>query len=84
MTRVVVHIDRLILTGFGNEGAHAVGDGIRAEIARVLAEPASGERLASLGHVGRVDAGKIRGAQDLTPQRLGLSAGRAIAGALSR
>jgi len=84
MRRVVVHIDRLVLTGFGNEGAHALADGIRAEVARVLAEPASGKRLASLGHVSRVDVGKIRGAQDLTPQRLGLSAGRAIARALSR
>lgn len=84
MTRVVVHIDRLVLTGFGNEDAHAVGGGMRGELARLLTDSAAGERLASLGNVSRLDAGTISLAQGVRAQRLGISAGRAIAGGLSR
>jgi hypothetical protein len=84
MKRVVVHVDRLVLSGFGNEDAHAVGDGMRDELARLLADPATGERLASLRHASSLDAGRIHLAQGVTPQRLGLSAGRAIAKGMSR
>jgi hypothetical protein len=84
MTRVVVHIDRLVLTGFGNEHAHAVGDAMCGELAQLLTDPAAGERLALLGNVSSLDAGKISFAQDVKPQRLGISAGRAIAKGMSR
>ena len=84
MKRVVVHIDRMVLNGFGNEHAHAVGDGMRGELARLLTDPAAGERLASLGHVSRLDTGRINFAQGVTPQRHGISTGRAIAKGLSR
>jgi hypothetical protein len=84
MTRVVVHIDRLVVTGFGNEHAHAVGDAMCGELARLLTEPTAGERLASLGHLSRLDAGRINLAQGVTPQRLGICTGRAIAKGMSR
>jgi hypothetical protein len=84
MKRVVVHIDRLVLEGFGDQYAYAVGDAMCGELARLLADPPAGERLASLGHVSRLDAGRINRAQGVEPQRLGISAGRAIATGLSR
>jgi hypothetical protein len=84
MRRVVVHIDRMVLKGFRGADAHAIGEAMRGELARTLADPATGERLASLGHVSSLHAGKIRLGQDGKPQRLGISAGRAIAKGLSR
>ncbi len=82
--RVTVHIDRLVLTGFRNADSQAIGEGMREELARLLADPAAGERLASLGHVSRMRVGKVTLAQDAKPQRLGISAGRAIAKGISR
>jgi hypothetical protein len=84
MKRVIVHIDRMVLKGFRNTDAPAIGEGMRGELARLLADPATGERLASLGHVSSHDAGKVRLAQDAKPQRLGISAGRAIVKGISR
>jgi hypothetical protein len=84
MKRVVLHIDRLILKGLGNTNPHAIGEGMRGELARLLADPAAGERLASLGHVSRLGAGRISFAQDVKPQWLGISIGHAIAKGMSR
>jgi hypothetical protein len=84
MKRIVLHIDRIVLNGFRNADAHAIGEGMRCELARLLADPATGQRLASLGHVSSLHAGKVKVAQDAKLQRLGLSAGRAIAKGISR
>lgn len=84
MRRVVLHIDRMVLGGFANAYSRAVGEGMRGELARLLADPATVERLASLGNVARLDAGRISLAHDVKPQRLGMSVGRAIARGLSR
>jgi hypothetical protein len=79
MKRVVVHIDRMVLKGFRSADAHAIGEGIRGELGRLLADPTAGERLASLGHVAGLHAGKVRLGRDAKPQDLGISAGRATA-----
>jgi hypothetical protein len=79
MKRVVVHIDRMALKGFHSADAHAIGEGMRGELARLLARPAIGERLVSLGQVSTRHAGKVKLAHDAKPQGLGISAGRAIA-----
>jgi hypothetical protein len=84
MKRVVVHVDRMVLNGFRNANANAIGEAMRGELARWLADPARGQRLASLGHVSRLDVGKVALTQDASPQRLGISAGRAIAKGILR
>lgn len=84
MKRVIVHIDRMVLNGFRDADARAIGEGVRGELTRLLAGPTMGERLASLGHVSSLHAGKVRLAPDAKPQRLGISAGRAIVKGISR
>ena len=84
MKRVVVHIDRLVLKGFRNADSHAFSEGMRGELARLLADPATGERLGSLGHVSSLHTGKVRLAQDAKPHGSGISAARAIAKGISR
>ena len=84
MKRVVVHIDRMVLKGFRNADSQAIGEGMRGELARLLADPVTGERLASLGHVSRIQAGKINFTEVAKPRRSGISAARAIAKGISR
>ncbi len=43
MTRVIVTIDRLALTGFEPADRKALVDGLRRELARALADPAARE-----------------------------------------
>jgi hypothetical protein len=84
MTRVVVHIDSMVLNGFGNADSRAIGDGMRDELARLLSDPVVSKRLASIGNMSSLDAGTISLAQGGRPQRLGMSAGRAIVRGLSQ
>lgn len=84
MRRIVVRIDRIVLKGFGSADARAISEGMRTELARTLSDPATGGRLVSLGHVSSLHAGSVRLAQHARPQRLGLSAARAIAKGISR
>jgi hypothetical protein len=84
MKRVVVHIDRMFLTGFRAADARAIGDGMRGELLRLLADPATAGRLTSRGDTSGLDGGKVRLAPDARPQRLGIAAGRAIAKGIAR
>jgi hypothetical protein len=79
-----VHIDRMVLKGFRDSDSHAIGEGMRDELSRLLADAPTGERLASLGHVSSMHVGKVKLAQETKPRGLGISAGRAIAKRISR
>jgi hypothetical protein len=79
-----VHIDRLVLKGFHDADSQAIGEGMRGELARFLADTPAGERLASLGHVSSMHVGKVKLAQETKPRGLGISVGRAIAKGISR
>jgi hypothetical protein len=69
----------MVLKGFRNVDTHAIGDGMRGELARVLAHSAVGERLASLGHISSLHADKVRLEHDV-----GISVGRATAKGILR
>jgi hypothetical protein len=84
MKRVVVHIDRLVLKGFRGADAQAIGEGLRSELARALAEPSGAGSLESMGDISRVNAGRVGVGHDAAPRQFGVSAGRAIARGLSR
>jgi hypothetical protein len=84
MKRVVVHIDRMVLKGFRAADAPAIGEAMRGELARLLADPVIGGRLAALGHVSSLRAGKVGLVPDASAQRLGACAGRAIAKGITR
>lgn len=49
MTRVIVHIDRLVLKGFRPEDRHAIAEGLRQELGRALGEAGMAERLGGRG-----------------------------------
>jgi len=81
MTRIVVHIDRLVLRGVARGGEQPLAQAMRdavAEQLRIAVPPTHGVDLAS------VNAGVIRTGVATTPTQLGAQAGRAIAGRLVR
>jgi hypothetical protein len=84
VTRIVLHIDRLVLNGFAAEHRDAVTHGLRAELGRLLAEPAMAERLGTVGNVERVRTSNARIAQDAEPRTAGTSVARAIVNGVSR
>jgi hypothetical protein len=82
--RVVLHVDRLVLKGFPAEHRDALAHGLRAELGRLLAEPAMAERLAAVGNVERIRPSNARVAPDAAPRTTGASVARAIVNGVSR
>lgn len=83
MTRVVFHIERLVLHGFPAADGAAFARGLQAELARLFAEP-NGDGLLALGghHVARLRAGSIQAAPGADPAQLGAQAARRIGAGL--
>jgi len=80
MTRIVVHIDRLVLTGIDRNDAATVAAGMQAELQRLLAEPGINRALTDTGHRLRIRVGAVPVAPGTTAQAMG----RAIAGGVAQ
>ncbi|MGH8630772.1 MAG: hypothetical protein ACREU7_08405 [Burkholderiales bacterium] len=84
MKRVIVHIDRLVLKGFGQEDHRRIAADLQGELGRLLANPVAVARLTSQSHVTNIRVGKAENARGGKPVGSGISAARAIARGLSR
>ena len=84
MKRVVLHIDRLVLKGFGQDDHHRIAADLQEEFGRLLSDPATAEQLASLSHVPSIRVGTENLGQVEKPVSGGISAAKAIARGLSR
>jgi hypothetical protein len=78
MTRVVVHIDRLVLRGFRREDRHAVATGLQEELTRVFAEPEVTSHVRTMGDVPTLGVGPVAMPAGAEPQRVGESVARGI------
>ena len=78
MTRVVVHIDRLVLTGFRPRDRHAIAAGLQEELGRAFAEPGAASGLTALGNVSRLQLRGVHIAPGATPQHVGHGVARGI------
>jgi hypothetical protein len=78
MTRVIVHIDRLVLKGFEPGDRHAVAQGLQAELERVLSGRDAASRLRGLGDVSRLQVGGVPVEQGANPQCVGESVAQGI------
>ncbi len=83
MSRIVIHIDRLLLRGFRRTDRHAIADGLRTELAQYFAEPGAAHMLAARGDQSYLKPGTLRIGSRATPARVGVQAGRAIARGLT-
>lgn len=75
MSRIVVHIDRLVLRGYRHDERHAIAAGLQEELRRLLAEPGSAARLGRAGSVPRVRLGRV----PIAPAGSGPAVGEAVA-----
>lgn len=84
MTRVVVHIERLVLKGFQRPDRHAIARGLEMELARVFSERDGVSRLRNLGDVPRMKVGGAPVEQHVLPQRVGQSVAQGIVREINR
>jgi len=78
MTRVVVHIDKLILRGIDRADARAISAGIEAQLRQLLGGPALAASLAEAGDRRRVKAGVVEFNKAGGAGQLGREAARKI------
>ena len=79
MTRVVVHIDRLVLKGFPHQDRQALAEGLQQELGRLFAEPDAARQLAARADVGQLKVSGVRVGPSTAPANVGTQAARGIA-----
>jgi hypothetical protein len=81
VTRIVLHIDRLVLRGFDPIDRDSLAEGLRQELVELLTRPASAPSITGLRSAPRLSAGTVRIDHDAQPAYIGkLIAGRIIKG----
>ncbi len=78
MSKVIVHIDRLVLRGVDPSDQKAVATALQTELQRQLTEPGIARRI-DPGHRYRLDAGQVQ----MGKEKLGTATGAAISRALT-
>ena len=78
MTRVIVHIDRLVLNGFPQEDRRAIAAGLEQELRRVFADQAAVSLLMARGNVSRLQVGGVSIGHGSKPRRVGESVAQGI------
>jgi hypothetical protein len=84
MTRIVLHIDRVVLNGYAAQDRLAIVDGLREELARHYALPDARRALQNRSNVERVDGLRVSVGGAANPRAIGQHAARGVAGGLSR
>ena len=82
MSRVIVHVEALVLRGVRHEDRHAVSAGIQQELSRLLASPGADTRLAQLGDLHHAGAGEVAVVGSTRPEQIGIAAAKSVAGRL--
>jgi hypothetical protein len=77
VSRVTVHIDRLVLRGPVAQ-PDRIAEGLQRELARLLGEPGVARSVAATGDVPHLRAGPVHAGQPTAPLQLGVLAARAI------
>ena len=84
MRRVIVHIDRLVLSGFRRVDAEAIADGLKSEMTTRFSAKRSFGTLAASPQVRRLRPGAITIHDGGSPRAAGMTAGASIVDALIR
>ncbi len=78
---LTLHIEELVLDGFGPMDRTALADAVRAELSRLIAERGLPPLL---GSAARLDAGTFTATPDADAHTLGTDVARAIYGGMNR
>ncbi|MDX1530152.1 MAG: hypothetical protein R3362_01370 [Rhodothermales bacterium] len=84
MPTVELHIDRLVLRGFGRLDGAAVGATAEAELTRLLAERGVPPALQLEARVTRLDGGHFYAAPNASAEAVGRDIAHAVYGGLAR
>lgn len=68
---VDLHIEEMMLHGFPAADRYRIGDAVRQELSRLLAEPDGTETLVQSGYRSMIDAGSIKVEPSMTPEAIG-------------
>lgn len=79
MTRLVLHVDRLVLRGIDGADPRALAAGLQAELQQLLSAPGAVQALVATG-----DQARVRGAPVPVPRDAGRQAGQAIATSIAK
>lgn len=78
MTRIVLHIDRLVLRGIDSADAEALSTGVQQALSQSLRETANIAALLAQDRTARVSVGQVQ--TGATPEATGQRIGERIAG----
>jgi hypothetical protein len=81
MSRIEVNIDRVVLRGVDPADQHSLVNGLKTELSRILADPATGIKLARSGRTPVLRVGRMSMDPGLGGAR---KLGSAIAGAIGK
>jgi hypothetical protein len=84
MKRVVVHIDRLVLSGFRPDERRAVAAGLEAELRQAFSEPALALRVGATGNVASLAVRRVQIERGAWPRRVGQHVARGIVQEMKR
>ena len=79
MKRVIMHIERLVLKGFRHEDRHAIAEGLREELGRLIAQTGEAPNFESKGSLDRLKVSGVRIGAEAKPGDVGYQAARGIA-----
>ena len=81
---VELHIEELVLHGFSPADGRQIGDAVRTELARQLAENGAPKLLARGGRITRVDAGVFDVSSDSRADTVGIQVAQSVYQGLKR
>lgn len=85
--RIEIHIDELVLDGFGSGDRHRIGEAVEHELNRVLSQRGAGWPDARTSTVTRVDGGSFTmpatGHPNAVGREIGGAVGKAVAGVVN-
>jgi len=76
-----LHVEEIVLHGVDPADRHAIGDAVRAELARLLAERGISGALANGGGAARLDGGAVHLAPGASAGEVGAAVAARVAGA---
>jgi hypothetical protein len=78
VTRIVLHVDELVLRDVRRQDRAAIADSLRRELAHVLRTPGAAEQLSARGAVDRLHVPAVQISTAASPARLGRAVARGI------
>lgn len=80
MTKVILHIDQLVLNGLQRSDAAAITASLQSELQGRLRDPAARAALTKQGNIGTCAVGPVKLRQNASSRAIGTALARRIAG----